>query len=481
MENSKNNNENKSSKRQLVVKRNKDFEDILKVKDFFEDPNKYLIKDKNMIVGKINLIKNSLNKNNIKVKSKTISGSFANNINNKETKLSYIVNKKSNSYTQGHKPKKKFILSQSKISLITKNNKSNLNSNLKSNLKTYLKDIKQFEELKDNGIHYQKKPLSEIITILENSKAREKQTKAKGTNDLFPKNVKEEIKQTFYDQENILKRNLKLNNKKNLISRLLSSKINRKEDDLLINKIEDYRLKRQLIDYIENSKTVREKFGNNYWIADLRRPKIQNEMRINYFSNENKNKNPDKVIEFADKETEFINNPNNLKKNKYAKLLKNLSLNNIFLSNLGLKIDNIENINQIGVINGRNLVDQEYFGIIEGNKNLSTGNRMYKLYKDPLEKKYKNVKDFVCRENYKTNPKDKNNFSYSNSKRKTVDDYIYFDKQKNHKKNKKRIGLFRSLSQVDNKTHNRYLNEAKEIYKRENMKKIIKIISQKMI
>ena len=481
MENSKNNNENKSSKRQLILKKNYDFEDLLKVKEFFEDPNKYLRKDKNMIVGTISLMKNSLSKTNIKGKSKTLCDSLQNNSENKEAKKTKVVKSGSNSYTQGHKlNKKKFVLSHPKISLMIKKNKNFLNSNLKSNFKTYLNNLKQFENIKDNGIHYQRKSFNEIISILEKSKEREEQTKAKGTNDLLPKKAKDNIKLSFYEQENILKRNLKLKDKKNLLSRLLSSKLKRKEDDLLINKIEEYRLRRQLIDYIENSKSFREKYGNNFWLADLRRSNNQGEIRFNYFSNGNKNNDPDKIIDCVDREIEFINDPNSLKKNKYATLLKNLSLNNIFLSNIGLKIDEMENINKIEVIKGRNLVDQEYLRIMEGNKNLSTGNRMFRLYKDPLEKKYKNIVDFVCGENYKNNFKDKKNLSFCISQRKKIKDnsYIY----KKNKKKKKKKGLFKSLSQVeDNKKKKRYLNEALEIYKKENMKKTIKIISQNFI
>ena len=61
-------------------------------------------------------------------------------------------------------------------------------------------------------------------------------------------------------------------------------------------------------------KGIRDKFGNNYWVADLRRPKKQDEIRINYLQNGNINKYPEKIIDYADKEIEFINDPNRLKK-----------------------------------------------------------------------------------------------------------------------------------------------------------------------
>ena len=239
MENNKNNNDIKNIKRQFIIRKDKDFDDLLKVKEFFEDPNKFWTKDKKMIIGNLNLFKNRQNKKIAKGKSISLSDSLPNNIENKEMKLKKNLKVKSKSYTQGEvttpTKKKTYILSRPKTSSISKKNNFNLNSKLN----TYLNNLKNNNELyyEQIGIHYQKKPLSEILNILEKSKDREEKNKTKGTDSLFPKDVKKEIRQNFYDQETILKKKMKLKNNSDLLSKLLSSKIKRKEDELLINQI----------------------------------------------------------------------------------------------------------------------------------------------------------------------------------------------------------------------------------------------------
>ena len=444
MESNNKNNEIQIGKKTFLIKKNNDINDLIKVKDQFEDPNIYLIKDKKMIIG--NLCFNNKKSLKNKLKKKSFSLSESNNIINnnnekKELKSKSTLISKSKSYTQGQmatpeRKKKKIIqnsLSRPKTSTFSKYNNYNINSNLN----TYLNNLRNKNEPNSEfiGIHYQRKSLSEILNILKNSKIREEKNKSKGINSFLPKNAQKEIRQNFYEQEKILKNKIKFKNKSDMFSQYLSKKIKRKEDELLFNKLEEYRLKKQLLDYIENSKSIRDKFGDNYWIADLRRPKMQNEIRVNYFNNGNKNKIPEKILEYADKEVEFIHDPNHLKKNKYSRLLKNLSINNLILSNKGLKFPDMEKMNEINVIKGKNLVDQEYLAIIDVQNNKNIDNKKFKLYKDPLEEKYKNIKELVCGENYDKNFKVNKNRAYrinriTNNKINNSD----YNKNKKHKK-----------------------------------------------
>ena len=488
MENNNKNNEIQKGKKIFLIKRNSDVNDLLKVKDNFEDPNIYLIKDKKMIIGNLHFNNKKSLKNKLKIKSFSLSESnniiINNNKENKEIKSKKSFISKSKSYTQGQlvtpeRKKTKIIqnyITRPKTSTLSKKNNYNINSNLN----TYLNNLRNNNEQNSEfiGIHYQRKSLSEILDILKNSKIREEKNKSKGMKDLLPKNVQKEIRQNLYEQEKILKNKINLKNKSDLFSQYLSKKIKRKEEDLLFNKLEEFRLKKQVIDYIDNLKSLRDKFGDNYWKADLRRPKIQNEIRANYFNNGNKNKMPEKIIEYADKEVEFIHDPNHLKKNKYSNLMKNLSINNLILSNNGIKFLDMEKMNEIEVIKGKNLVEQEYLAIIDGQSNKNYDNKKYKLYKDPLEQKYKNIKELVCGENYDKKCKGYKNRSYR-IKRMTNNNIKNEDNTKN-KKNKKN-GLFRSQSLVEenkNNYHkNSYLKEAIEILKAVNNKKSIKILS----
>ena len=59
----------------------------------------------------------------------------------------------------------------------------------------------------------------------------------------------------------------------------------------------------------------------------------------------------------------------------------------------------MEKMNEIGILRGKNIIEEEYNRIIGDNNKLNDNNRKFKLYKDPMEKKFKNVKEF-CNENY---------------------------------------------------------------------------------
>ena len=60
--------------------------------------------------------------------------------------------------------------------------------------------------------------------------------------------------------------------------------------DLLINNIEDFRLKKLLKEYVENDKNLSEKFGDNYWLFSLRRNEKNDYLRLNYYNIGNKDR-----------------------------------------------------------------------------------------------------------------------------------------------------------------------------------------------
>lgn len=466
MEKKRKNNGNPNPKKQYIIKKDTDFDDLLKVKESFEDPNLYFKKDKKMIIGNINLNKNALIKNASRFKSMSLSDSFhkkpdKNGIKIKKSKL------KSKSMTQeqlftpeSNKPKIiPLIKSRPKTSMMSSDNYKSNNTNKNTNGNSLPTPGLEPSKI---GIHYQKKSLDEIINILKQSKYREKLNKTKGTNGLFPKEVRKEIRDNYYEQEKLLNKKLLLKNKSDLFSKKLSNKLKRNEEDLLFNKIEDYRLKRQLIDYIENSKSIRYKFGENYWMADLRRPKKQDRIRFNYIKNENGNNLYDQMVDYVDKDVEFINSPERLIKNKYATLIKNLSLKKY----KEIKLPNMEKINEIDVIRGKNLIMQEYLGVI-GEKNTNKRERKFKLYFDPSEKKYKNVKDILCGENYDKYSLEHKNKSFN---------FNRYDNKNNTKK-----GLYKSKSQIEENKENTnkisYLKEAMKMFQKENKRSSIRIVS----
>ena len=446
--NNRNNNIIINYKKRFIIRKDNNLDDLLLVKEFFEDPNKYLKNNKNIVVGDL-----SLNKT---VKKSISLEDLHNNIYSNISNINSHLKRNLSVY------KKK-----SKIAPLYLLNRKSLNSNLNQ----YLNNIRNHSEnnMHAIGVHYQRQSIKDVINILKTSKDREVKNKVKSTNDLFPKKVNKEIRKNFYGQEKLLRKKLIFKEQSDLMSKLLANKVKRKEEDLLFNKIEDYRLKKQIIEYIDNSKSVRDKFGDNYWIANLRRPKNQKEIRFNYFKNNKKNNYPDKIIDYADKDVEFINNPNRLKKNKYSKLLKNLSIKNFLLSNKKLKFPDIEKMNEIDVVKGKSIVDQEYFGIIENKSYLNTDDKIFKLYKDPSEEKYNNIKDIVCGENYENSFRDKKNISYRINTGKVKYDInkINNNIEKESKKN------------VINGSHSRIEDDKIKYNKINNIKKSINIFSKK--
>ena len=130
----------------------------------------------------------------------------------------------------------------------------------------------------------------------------------------------------------------------------------------------------------------------------------------------------------------------------------------------------MEKINEIEIIKGKNLLMQEYLGLV-GEKNRNKSERKFKLYFDPSEKKYKNVKDMVCGENY-----DNYSLEYKNKS--------FYVNRFGNKFNKKR-GLYKSKSQIEESKEDKninkisYLKETMKIFQKENKKSSIRIISAK--
>lgn len=68
----------------------------------------------------------------------------------------------------------------------------------------------------------------------------------------------------------------------------------------------------------------------------------------------------DQIVDYVDKDVEFINCPERLMKNKYAPLIRSLSLKNY----KEIKLPNMEKMNEIEIIRGKNLLIQEYLGLV---------------------------------------------------------------------------------------------------------------------
>ena len=478
---SQNDSSHKYFKKQYILKKDKDADDLIKVKDSFSDPNQYLKKQKKMVIGNYSF-KNKL-KSSQKIisisSSQTLTVSPINYTQKNEQKLKKNFYPKSKSFTMNAesnnnkaKDKPKLIRNFSCIN----NYSCKTRYNNKNFYNTYMNNLENTNDRHEFGIHYQVKSLADVLNIFKKYKYLEEENKSKGKSLVFgnkkmSNEIIKEIGKNFSEQEKILYYQKKLRNDSAIFSKSLSRKIKRKENDLLYNKIEEFRLKRQLIDLMEKHKTAREIFGANYWVANLRRPKTHKDIRFVY-SNTNDNLSPDMIIDYADKDIEFINDPSLKNNKKYKYLLKNI---NIFKKTHKFNYPNFEKMTEIDIIKGKNILEQEFN---EFKENTNINNTQFKLYKDPKELKKKNVIDLTCKESYDIKYRIQRNRSEANEENKVQSAKIY-----------KRKGLYRSKSLLgdfkikDNKKKDKisYVKEALKMLKKEKKEKEsqIKIIPYK--
>ena len=379
--------------------------------------NNYLLESKKE--NNNNTIKNNNyninNENNKKTLFISRKGTFNNKNINCVTEDNYNgKNKKqrlSNFYENLNKDKKILLLYQ-------KNNKLN-KENTKNNEKKFSFKKKKIENetIVKKGkrplsvnIHYQYKTSNEIIEYYLLGKNREKESKLKGTNSLIPKEVEEKTKKKYITQEKMLKENLIHSYLDKNISNYLSKRCHKKEENLLYNNIENFRIKKQLIDYLENKKNLFEKLGNNLWYVNLRRPDFLKKPRglfINIGKEEKGIWEP--IVEFPMKNVEIIKKTETPHKenNNFEKLLKekNIYPNNLFNPNKNenikdkAKMPNLTEINNL-VIKGKNMVLLEKDNFINNDEKLYFPGHKYRVFRDPRENNLKCSNDCLYRLDY---------------------------------------------------------------------------------
>ena len=394
--------EKQKVKKKYIISKNMNTNYQRDIKEIFENPSKFLSLNPKMVIG----ILPNINKNTKSNYKKSNSLNQVNNTTEKEKETNYLTSKDIKSSETNDKTK-----SISKMLLKDRIRKTRIKTN--KNISYIQKNFNLYENLINHsfssGIHYQLKTKNELYDIFKKSKLREKEFLLKGTNELIPSSVTDDIKEDFEYQEKILK----LQNRDKILNKIISKKLSkscqRDEKDLLYNNIEEYRLKKQMIDVLDNEKPISEKYGNNYWMLNLRRPIHLDNIRINYINIGNSKREIWKsMVEFPYKPIEIIQNPKSLILNKFSHIIKQDYFNSE-TKRLNFKIPNMSGINEIKV-EGKNLIKEEL-------KNLKllfndSNNQKIRLYKDPIEENKNNMNDIICKEEYeKTNL----NFSRCNS------------------------------------------------------------------
>jgi hypothetical protein len=183
-------------------------------------------------------------------------------------------------------------------------------------------------------------------------------------------NMPKDIRQCLWIQNKKLN-SQKLSEKNAMrMSRFLSKKINKPQNNLLLNRIDSFRFKKEVINEMEFDKPIEEQYGKNNWNISLRRPEHFKGVRDSYINLKGEGHMPfwSVVIERSPKQKELSIKPG-------------CTLNNIEISEFkkqktrtksGIKNQyyrTVENLDDLS-IEGKNLFNLEYKReIIDSNKN----------------------------------------------------------------------------------------------------------------
>ena len=394
--------ETQKEKKAYIISKNVNPDEMREVIENFEDPSKYLSLDPRIVVGLLpfkskkhplpnnlthqeNITSNLINISNENRKEKekekeniTSKEEYSDNNKRPQTSSEIIIKKRLCKTRPPTTTNKKNIVSSS--------NNINFITNTNLNIRPL-----------SSNIHYQLKSKDELYDIFNKSKLREKEFLSEGTNKLIPSTATENVKENYKYQEKLLKLQEKDRIKSAKISKKLSKSCQRKEKDLLFNKIEEHRLKKQMIEILDHEKPIYEKYGNNYWMFSLRRPKHLDYIRVNYINVGTPEREIWKpMLEYPYKPVEIIQNPKSLIENKFSNVI-----NEDYFCNetkrLNFKLPDMKGINEMTVV-GKNLMKEEFKNLNELYENIH--NEKVRLFKDPFEEKKNYMNDLICKQKY---------------------------------------------------------------------------------
>lgn len=208
--------------------------------------------------------------------------------------------------------------------------------------------------------------INEIFDQFKYIKQKNKQNVNSFISDLNP-----DIQKRLLFQEYSLKVNEDLENKSEVIAKWVSKKSNKKQKELLMNRTDGFRVKKEVQDKLEDSKGFNEKFGVNSWVISLRKNEGETGKTFNYI-NMGSLKNPHWQLVKSEHPhlIETIRNPERF----FDKDVMALTTNEHFRkthSSFKLVTHQLDNMKIIG----KDLLQCEYenFKMLKGKKILHTG------------------------------------------------------------------------------------------------------------
>jgi len=352
------------------------------IDDFFGSPEKYFKKNSPVTIGKkINLFDLNESHQRRPNKLKTEKKNGINLFNH----LSSIVQRNNNNNGLFNN-----LLNQERRKSNFKNKFELIdNDRLKMIFDSYKNTDNNY--IANNSLEKDQSPRSDTnnITFMQNAylEQRKKYMQRNSINSNFNKqsndNIPNDIKLRLTMQTKKLKLLQKSEIKNNKMSKYLSRKANKPQNNLLLNRIDSFRFKKEIIKEIEFNKTTEEKLGKYNWNLSLRRPPHFRGVRKAYV-----NLNPEKyspfwslIIEKCPKQRNISVKPEyNLsegEKNEFNRQTINLKQDNLN-DNQRTYFQTIESLDSI-IVKGKNLFNLEYKReIIDSKKNKI----LYKAFKE---------------------------------------------------------------------------------------------------
>ena len=373
--------EEKKNLTAYVIKKDENENDKIDVKEYFEKVEQFLKLNPKISIGKLHI---HLRRFKDKEEKK-----FHSTVNNKDFKRNiYLNSDKLSSHTDTNNldielPKQELCISSYK-------------SNEKSQLKNKKKNKNPMTERKNySNIHYKYKSFEDLKKIFLSSKEREKKFKLRGTNNLIPLTTDSDIKKKYLEQGKNLKYNLVYKSNSEQYFQNLAIRCKKRKSELLVNNIDNFRMKKQIKEYVENNKLLSEKLGNNYWLFNLRRPTKNDFIKVNYFNiGTTEREIWKKYIDYPDKDIELVILP-------YSQNNKNIRYNSEINKDKNEVEEIVQKINQMDdiKIEGKNLAQKEFNDIV--NICSTSGEHIkFRIYKDPKEYDNNYVNDLIYKEIY---------------------------------------------------------------------------------
>ena len=324
-------------------KSNKDISN--EIDDFFGSPEKYFQKNSPVSIGKkiylLDMNDPKLRRGKRLKTERKITKNYFNNLVSLASKMSSNDNNPfSKSIKNISKEKQQFLDRYEVID----------NYKLKKIFDSYKIKDKQKDDSDDKS-----QITNSSITISNESKNN---TKNKLINSsYFVENIPNDIQKSLSNQNKKLhmRKMIEKNNKK--LSQYLSKKANKPPNNLLLNKIDLYRFKKEVINDLENRKPLDEKYGRFKWNISLRKPDFFKGVRDSYINLKGERFNPfwSIVIERSPKMKDLSIKPRHENRNNLYES-KNRSVNAIYTTPSFKTVENLEDL----TVDGKNLYKLEY-------------------------------------------------------------------------------------------------------------------------